>query len=93
MGSHDLFRHNSSPYEYQVSQAMQDLWRVFAANPEQGLQKVGWPELGQSQKVLAIANGPLGQQTEGVPTTQVIDMVVLQGDANCSSVPIGGVQS
>ncbi|KAL8787346.1 MAG: hypothetical protein Q9195_007805 [Heterodermia aff. obscurata] len=90
MGSHDLFRHNSSPYEYQVSHAMQDLWRVFAADPKHGLPKAGWPELGQSQKVLAIANGPVGQQTEGVPITQVIDTV--PGDANCSSVPIGGVQ-
>lgn len=91
MGSHDLFRHNSSTYEFQVSNAMQDLWRVFGANPKHGLQKAGWPELGQSQKVLAIANAPVEQQTEGVPVTQVVDTV--QGDENCSSVPIGGVQS
>ena len=69
---------------------MQDLWRVFAADPEHGLQEAGWPELGWSQKVLAIANGVIGQQTEGVPFTHLVD--VIQGDANCSSVPIGGAE-
>lgn len=90
MGSHDLFRDNSTPYEYQVSHVMQALWRAFAADPKHGLEKARWPELGQSHKTLSIANGTVGQQTEGVPITQLIDLV--PGDENCSSVPIGGEQ-
>lgn len=90
MGSHDLFRHNSTEHEYQVSYAMQDLWRAFAADPEQGLTKEGWPELGRSGKTLAIADGDIGQQTRGGPVTQLVDFV--PGDAGCLSLPIGGAQ-
>lgn len=51
------------------------------------VEKTRLPEPGQSQKVLAFANGLVGQETEGVPITQMNGVV--QRDANYSFVPIG----
>ncbi|KAF6831437.1 chlorogenic acid esterase precursor [Colletotrichum plurivorum] len=42
MGTHDIARENSTSFEYEVSDAMQDLWLAFIEDPENGLTKAGW---------------------------------------------------
>lgn len=42
-GTHADFRGNSTPFEYEVSHTMQDTWVAFARDPENGLDRLGWP--------------------------------------------------
>lgn len=42
MGTHDIARENSTAFEYEVSDKMQDLWLAFIEDPENGLTKAGW---------------------------------------------------
>lgn len=47
MGTHPLYRGNSTGFEYQVADLMQDSWVTFVASagdPATMSAKVGWPE-------------------------------------------------
>lgn len=47
MGTHPLYRGNSTEFEYQVADLMQDSWLTFVAsagNPATMSAEVGWPE-------------------------------------------------
>ncbi|KAH7128128.1 Alpha/Beta hydrolase protein [Dendryphion nanum] len=41
-GTHDIARSKSTPFEYAVSEKMQDYWVAFARDPERGLGRLGW---------------------------------------------------
>jgi carboxylesterase type B len=43
-GTHADYRGNSTPFEYALSEKLQDLWLVFLKDPEHGLTAAGWPE-------------------------------------------------
>ncbi|KAK7516863.1 carboxylesterase [Phyllosticta citriasiana] len=42
-GTHADFRGNSTPFEYELSHTLQDAWVAFARDPENGLDRLGWP--------------------------------------------------
>ncbi|KAF4782600.1 hypothetical protein HER10_EVM0000915 [Colletotrichum scovillei] len=41
-GTHDIARQNSTAFEYEVSEEMQDLWLSFILDPEDGPGTEGW---------------------------------------------------
>lgn len=41
-GTHSIARGNSTPFEYAVSEQMQDYWLAFAQDPVHGLPALGW---------------------------------------------------
>ncbi|EQB43810.1 carboxylesterase [Colletotrichum gloeosporioides Cg-14] len=41
-GTHDIARENSTAFEYEVSDEMQDLWLSFIVDPENGPTSEGW---------------------------------------------------
>ncbi|KAJ3941982.1 uncharacterized protein N0V96_007467 [Colletotrichum fioriniae] len=41
-GTHDIARQNSTEFEYEVSEEMQDLWLSFIIDPEDGPVTEGW---------------------------------------------------
>lgn len=84
-GTHPVYRSNSTPFEYAVSEKMQALWRQFAVDPENGLAKEGWPDVGSTGKVMGIALTPQGQESVGPNVLDLIDVV--PGDAQCSESP------
>ncbi|KAH8694081.1 para-nitrobenzyl esterase [Talaromyces proteolyticus] len=81
-GTHSLYRSNSTAYEYAVSHEMQSLWRAFAANPKNGLSRIGWPETGSSGKAMGIALTDEGQLSAGLKVLELLDSV--PGDSKCA---------
>jgi carboxylesterase type B len=54
MGTHAEFRGNSTPFEYALSETIQDYWLAFIKDPDHGLTAAGWPEYNTSNKTMLI---------------------------------------
>ena len=42
MGTHEIERGQSTDFQRQLSETMQDMWVAFARDPEKGLSRWGW---------------------------------------------------
>lgn len=75
MGTYSNYRGQSTAFETQLSETMQDLWLTFAKNPKDGLIAKGWPAVVVNGSAMTLG-------VDGVVTsTQRISVI----DAECSS--------
>jgi cholinesterase len=66
-GTHGNYRGPSTKHEIAVSEAMQDAWRAFAADPKRGLAGQNWPQYTPNRDAVRSfgENGTVGRNAVG----------------------------
>ena len=73
MGSFGDYRGRGTPLESATSQVMQDMYLAFAGDPENGLEKLGWPKYTSGLVEVFGGNAANGSESthHAVPRAQV----------------------
>jgi acetylcholinesterase len=66
MGTDSDYRSNSTAFETQLSEKMQDLWLAFAQNPKTGLPNIGWSPYSAKGSAFVFGLNGILVQKEGI---------------------------